>query len=57
MATMAAFLTSWKMAIRHNFFIDRYLQKMFTCYKVATWPFIFRVKRTGIRMTPVLSNS
>jgi hypothetical protein len=53
---MAAFLTSWKMAIRHNFFIDRYLQKIFTCYKVATRPFIFRVKRTDIQMLSVLSN-
>jgi hypothetical protein len=53
---MAAFLTSWKMAIHHNFFMNRYLQKIFTCYKVARWPFLFRVKRTDIRMLPVLFN-
>jgi hypothetical protein len=53
---MAAFLTSWKMAIRHNFFIDHYLNLISSCNKMATWPFIFRVKRIGIRMTLVLSN-
>jgi hypothetical protein len=47
---MAAFLKGGKMAICYKLFIDSYLQKIFTCYKVATWPFIFRVKRTDIRM-------
>jgi hypothetical protein len=42
MAPMAAFLTSWKMAIRHKFFIDHYLYQIFTCYKMAMWPLIAR---------------
>jgi hypothetical protein len=39
-ASMAAFSKSVKMAICHNFFIDCYLQKIFTCYKMARWPLI-----------------
>jgi hypothetical protein len=37
---MAAFLKNAKMAIRHNFFIDHYLYRIFTCYKMAMWPLI-----------------
>jgi hypothetical protein len=45
MATMAAFLKSSKLAIRHNFFMDHYLHKIFTCYKLAMWSFIFNLKK------------
>jgi hypothetical protein len=37
-AVMAAFLTSWKMAIRHKFFIDHSLHLISSCYKMAMWP-------------------
>jgi hypothetical protein len=40
MATMAAFLKSPVLAIRHNLFNYNYLHQIFPCYKMAMWPLI-----------------
>jgi hypothetical protein len=57
MATVAAFFKSAVLAIRHNLFIDNYLHKIFTCYKMATWPLIQRHFETEKLRSHLLSFS
>jgi hypothetical protein len=54
MATMAAFLKSSFLSILHKLLMGKYLHKIFTCYKMAMWPFFFNLKRIESKRSPAV---